>query len=170
MQPFYLRGSYNEVKSFLMEHFFTQAFPRDFFYFCSITSSFIFHKYSMAWKRMHNQKNLTPLCLNWKVSILSSLVILIYIFRAIRSTGTIQNFWILTVYRTVSIKRPHLNFFQKSLLNVRYDRKNEGLNILSTRSYNRVVRVPPCMDKKKKIRQIKVVIRYSHHSIIRPGR
>ena len=43
--------------------------------------------------------------------------------------------------RTVSIKRPGLNFPQKSLLNVRYDRKNAGLNILSTRSYNRVVRV-----------------------------
>ena len=106
---------------------------------------------------MHNQKNLTPLCLNWKVSILSSLVILIYIFRAIRSTGTIQNFWILTVYCTVSIKRPHLNFFQKSLLNVRYDRKNEGLNILSTRSYNRVVRVSLFQSKG---------VDYAHHIIM----
>ena len=43
----------------------------------------------------------------------------------------------LTAYRPVSIKRPGLIFLQKSLLNVRYDRKNEGLNILSTRSYNR---------------------------------
>ena len=46
-----------------------------------------------------------------------------------------------TVYRTVSIKRPGLKFFQKSLLHVRYDRKYEGLNILSTRPYNRMVRV-----------------------------
>ena len=44
-------------------------------------------------------------------------------------------------YRTVSIKRPGLTFFQKSLLNVPYDRKNEGLDILSYRSYNRMVRV-----------------------------
>ena len=44
-------------------------------------------------------------------------------------------------YRPVSIKQPGLNFLQKSLLNVRYDRKNEGLNILSYRSYNRMVRV-----------------------------
>ena len=44
-------------------------------------------------------------------------------------------------YRTVSIKRPGLTFFQKSLLNVPYDRKNEGLNILAYRSYNRMVRV-----------------------------
>ena len=48
---------------------------------------------------------------------------------------------ILTAYRPVSIKRPVLNFLQKSLLKVLYDRKNEGLNTLSTRSYNRVVRV-----------------------------
>ena len=46
-----------------------------------------------------------------------------------------------SIYRTVSIKRPDFTFFQKSLLNVPYDRKNEGLNILSTRSYNRMVRV-----------------------------
>ena len=46
-----------------------------------------------------------------------------------------------SIYRTVSIKRPYLIFFQKSLLNVPYDRKKEGLNILSYRSYNRVVRV-----------------------------
>ena len=32
-------------------------------------------------------------------------------------------------------------FFQKYLLNVPYDCKNEGLNILSYRSYNRMVRV-----------------------------
>ena len=49
-----------------------------------------------------------------------------------------QNFLDIAAYRTVSIKRPDLIFFQKSL---RYDRKKEGLNILSTRSYNRVVRV-----------------------------
>ena len=41
----------------------------------------------------------------------------------------------------VSIKRPGLKFLEKSLLNVPYDRKNEGLNILSYRSYNRMVRV-----------------------------
>ena len=35
----------------------------------------------------------------------------------------------LTAYRPVSIKRPGLIFFQKSLLIVPYDRKNEGLNI-----------------------------------------
>ena len=46
-----------------------------------------------------------------------------------------------SIYRTVSIKRPYLIFFQKSLLNVPYDRKKEDLNILSYRSYNRVVRV-----------------------------
>ena len=51
-----------------------------------------------------------------------------------------------SIYRTVSIKRPYLIFFQKSLLNVPYDRKKEGLNILSYRSYNRVVRVPPSSD------------------------
>ena len=91
---------------------------------------------------MHNQKILTPLCLIGKWAYLVHWWYwYMYIFKAIRSTGTIQNFWILTVYRTVSIKRPRLIFFQKSLLNVRYDRKNEGLNILSTRSYNRVVRV-----------------------------
>ena len=47
----------------------------------------------------------------------------------------------LRAYRTVSIKRPGLIFFKKSLLNVPYDRKKEGLNILSYRSYNRMVRV-----------------------------
>ena len=49
-----------------------------------------------------------------------------------------QNFLDIAAYRTVSIKRPDLIFFQKSL---RYDRKKEGLNILSTQSYNRMVRV-----------------------------
>ena len=34
------------------------------------------------------------------------------------------------IYHTVSIKRPDLNFFQKSLLNVWYDPKNDCLNIL----------------------------------------
>ena len=58
---------------------------------------------------------------------------------------------ILTVYRPVSIKRPVLNFLQKSLLNVRYDRKNEGLNILSTRSYNRMVRVLGSFQTRKEI-------------------
>ena len=47
----------------------------------------------------------------------------------------------LTAYRPVSIKRPVWNFLKRSLLNVRYDQKNEGLNILLTQSYNRVVRV-----------------------------
>ena len=50
----------------------------------------------------------------------------------------------ITAYRTVSIKRPGWIFSQKSLLNVWYDRKNEGLNILSNRSYNRMVRVLIC--------------------------
>ena len=50
---------------------------------------------------------------------------------------------LLAAYRPVSIKRPDLNFLKKSLFNVRYDRKNECLNILSYRSYNRVVRVRP---------------------------
>ena len=47
----------------------------------------------------------------------------------------------ITAYRTVSIKRPGLIFLQKSLLNVQYDQKIEGLNILSNWSYNRMVRV-----------------------------
>ena len=46
-----------------------------------------------------------------------------------------------SIKRTGSIKRPGLTFFKKSLLNVPYDRKNEGLNILLYRSYNRVMRV-----------------------------
>ena len=54
----------------------------------------------------------------------------------------------LTVYCTVSIKRPGLIFFQKSLLNVRYDRKNEGLCILSNRSHNRMVRVDTIVELK----------------------
>ena len=53
----------------------------------------------------------------------------------------LQTFLFLTAYRPVSIKRPGLIFFQKSLSNVPYDRKNEGLNILLYRSYNRVMRV-----------------------------
>ena len=54
----------------------------------------------------------------------------------------IQKFWDLwTVYCTVSIKRPGFKFFQKSLLNLPYDPKNEGLNILLYRSYNRMMRV-----------------------------
>ena len=36
-----------------------------------------------------------------------------------------------SIKRTGSIKRPVLIFFKKSLLNVPYDQKNEGLNILS---------------------------------------
>ena len=52
-----------------------------------------------------------------------------YFFRDIRA------------YRTVSIKRPGLIFFRKSLLKLQYDRKNEGLNILSNWSYNRMVKV-----------------------------
>ena len=47
----------------------------------------------------------------------------------------------IKAYCTVSIKRPGLIFFQKSLSNVQYDQKNEGLNILSNWSYNRMVRV-----------------------------
>jgi hypothetical protein len=35
-----------------------------------------------------------------------------------------------SIKRTGSIKRPDLEFFKKSLLNVQYDPKNEGLNIL----------------------------------------
>ena len=54
---------------------------------------------------------------------------------------TKSEYHILTAYRPVSIKRPVLNFLQKSLLNVQYDQKNEGLNILLYRSYNRMVRV-----------------------------
>ena len=128
-------------------------FHKFYFYFCSITSSSIFHKYSMAWKKECIIKKISPHC-----ALIGKWAYLVhwwywymYIFKAIRSTGTIQNFWILTVYRTVSIKRPRLIFFQKSLLNVRYDRKNEGLNILSTRSYNRVVRVKPKNFKQCKV-------------------
>ena len=47
-----------------------------------------------------------------------------------------------TSKRTVSIKRHGLNFFKKSLLNILYDLKNQGLNILKSVSYNRVMRVP----------------------------
>ena len=36
-----------------------------------------------------------------------------------------------TIKRTGLIKGPGLEFFKKSLLNVPYDQKNEGLNILS---------------------------------------
>jgi hypothetical protein len=67
-----------------------------------------------------------------------------FLKNSFQSTGTIEIFsglTYLTAYRPVSIKRPDLNFSQKSLLNVRYDRENEDLNILSTRSYNRMVRV-----------------------------
>ena len=111
---------------------------------------------------MHNQKNLTPLCLIGKWAYLVHWWYwYMYIFKVIRLTGTIQNFWILTVYRTVSIKRPRLIFFLKSLLNVRYDRKNEGLNILSTRSYNRVVRV---LDISKKSMTVTLSYRNSQHS------
>ena len=46
-----------------------------------------------------------------------------------------------TAYHTVSIKRPGLEFLQKSLLNVLYDLKNGGLNTLSYRTYKRVMRV-----------------------------
>ena len=46
-----------------------------------------------------------------------------------------------SIKRTGSIKRPGFEFYKKSLLNVPYDRKKEGVNILSYRSYNRVVRV-----------------------------
>ena len=45
--------------------------------------------------------------------------------------------------RTVSIKRPVEIFFKKYLLNVQYDLKIEGLNALTTRSYNRELRVSP---------------------------
>jgi hypothetical protein len=37
---------------------------------------------------------------------------------------------------------------QKSLLNVPYDQKKEGLNILSNRFYNRVMRVELLLDNK----------------------
>ena len=43
--------------------------------------------------------------------------------------------------RTVSIKRTVLKFFKKSLLNVPYDRKTEGLKALTYRTYNREHRV-----------------------------
>ena len=46
-----------------------------------------------------------------------------------------------TSKRTVSIKRHGLNFFKKSLLNVLYDLKNQGLNALTSVSCNRVMRV-----------------------------
>ena len=52
-----------------------------------------------------------------------------------------------STYRTLSTPRPYFIFFQKSLLNVLYDRKKEGLNILSYRSYNRVVRIPPFINE-----------------------
>ena len=38
------------------------------------------------------------------------------------------------IKRTSSIKRPVLEFFKKSLLNVRYERKNEGLNHFGKRT------------------------------------
>ena len=41
-----------------------------------------------------------------------------------------KEYTILTAYHPVSIKRPVLNFLQKSLLEVLYDRKIEGLNTL----------------------------------------
>ena len=64
-------------------------------------------------------------------------------FQKISTKNTIQSqIWgSETAYHIVSIKRPGLEFLQKSLLNVPYDRKNVGLNILSYRTYNRVMRV-----------------------------
>ena len=58
-----------------------------------------------------------------------------------------------SISRSCSIKRHGLNFFQKSLLNVQYDQKNEGLHILSNWSYNRMVRVDgkQILDIKKQI-------------------
>ena len=46
-----------------------------------------------------------------------------------------------TAYCTVSIKQPGLEFLQKSLLNVPFNQKNVGLDILSYSTYNRVMRV-----------------------------
>ena len=57
----------------------------------------------------------------------------------------IGKFALFMVYCIVSIKRPGLKFFQKSLLKVPYNWKNEGLNILSNRIVdkldNKVMRV-----------------------------
>ena len=75
----------------------------------------------------------------------------------------IQNFGAIAAYRTVSIKRPGLEFLQKSLLNVPYDRKNVGLNILSYRTYNRVMRVcsgkfrAPSFNNTPNIKIVKIV-------------
>ena len=44
-----------------------------------------------------------------------------------------------TAYCTVSIKQPGLEFLQKSLLNVPFNQKNVGLDILSYSTYNRVM-------------------------------
>ena len=56
-----------------------------------------------------------------------------------------EHFTNFVPYRTVSIKRPGLPFFfQKSLLNIPYNQKNEGLNMLSYGSYTGVMRVHSC--------------------------
>ena len=73
-------------------------------------------------------------------------LILFYIctfFSKIHINNTVQSqIWgSQTAYRTVSIKRPGLEFLQKSLLNVPYNQKNVGLDILSFSTYNRVMRV-----------------------------
>ena len=57
------------------------------------------------------------------------------------SYSMISNWEPGTLKRTVSIKRHDLNFFKKSLSNVLYDLKNQGLNALTSVSYNRVMRV-----------------------------
>ena len=82
--------------------------------------------------------------LTMKISISVSFYCIIETFFqkiSIKNTVQSQIWGPQTANRTVSIKRPGLEFLQKSLLNVPYDRKNEGLNILSNRSYNRVMRV-----------------------------
>ena len=49
----------------------------------------------------------------------------------LKSKNKVPNYSHHSIKRTGSIKQPGLIFFKESLLKVPYDRKNEGLNILS---------------------------------------
>ena len=83
--------------------------------------------------------------LTMKISIFAQFYCIIEpFFQKISIKNTVQSqIWgPQTAYCTVSIKRPGLEFLQKSLSNIPYDQKNEGLNHLLNRSYNRVMRVP----------------------------
>ena len=70
-----------------------------------------------------------------KISILICLILLynwtFFQKISIKDTAQSQTWGPQTAYRTVSIEQPGLEFLQKSLLNVPYNQKNEGLIVLS---------------------------------------